>query len=218
MNNQQNYPQQGYQQQGQGQQQQGDNSHFYSMFNSTIIGRLTRDPEIVTNNNKTFISFSIAVNQRNGQTVFVDISVNESRTTLFNMVKNLSKGRRVLAIGDVTLKEKEKGGSFVDLYPHDLRFMDSAGGNGGNGGQQQQQQPANNYQQGGQQPPQGYQQQPQQQQGGFAPQGQPGYQQQPAQGFPQHQQGGFAPQQQQGGFAPQGGPQGAPQGVGYAPR
>lgn len=193
--------QQGQWQQQQPQGQQNDNSHFYSMWTSQIIGRLTRDPEIKQGQKGSFASITLAVNQKNGETQFVDISISESRSTLFNMVKTLAKGRRVLAVGDVTLKSKDKGGVFVDMYAHDLRYMDSGQG----GGQQQQQQPAQQMPPQGQPQGQWQQQQPQGQPQG-APQGQ--WQQQPQgapqgqwqqpQGMPQHQaQGGYVPPQQQ---------------------
>lgn len=200
------------QQQPQGQQgQQNDNSHFYSMWTSQIIGRLTRDPEIKPGQKGNFASITLAVNQKNGETQYVDISISESRSTLFNMIKTLVKGRRLLAIGDVTLKSKDKGGVFVDMYAHDLRYMDSGQGNGQGGGQQQQQQqqPAQQMPPQGQPQGQWQQQQPQgQPQGQWQqqPQGAPQGQWQQPQGMPQHQpQGGYVPPQQ-----PQYAPNGAP--------
>lgn len=203
------------------QPQQQNNKHFYTYLNATAVGRLTRDPEVKTNgqNNSQFYDFSIAVNHQNGETSFIDCSVNGNNTFLANKVQHLKKGRQVLVTGVMQLKPKGEGkvGSYVSIRPDQLMFLDNEGTSQGQG-QQQQQTPFSGGQQGQQQQyaPQGQQQyapQGQQQQPYGQPQGQPQqYAQQQPYGQPQGQPG-FAPQQ----GAPQQ-PFGAPQQNPFAQR
>ncbi|MBA4293847.1 hypothetical protein C0431_12865 [bacterium] len=179
-----------------------NNKHFYTYLHSTAVGRLTRDPEL----RGDFHDFCIAVNHQNGETSFIDLSVNKNNSFLMSKVQFLKKGRLILVSGIQQIKPKGEGktGSYVSIRPEQIMFLDTDQASQGQGqgqaqGQPQQQQYA----------PQGQQQQyaPQgQQQQQYAPQGQP---QQPF-GTPQQQ---YAPQgqpmaQQQQGFAP---PHGMPQ-------
>lgn len=174
--------------------QQRDSAHLYTFMNTTILGRIVRDPETKTNNGGTFHEFAVAINHQNGETTFVDISVKDTNTFLSGKIKFLTKGRNILITGVLQIKPKGEGkvGSYVSLRPDHIQFVDNPSANGGaqTGGQQQQQQ----QQYGGQQQTPFSGGQPQQ--GGFQPQ-----QQAPQQYAPQ---GGMPPQQ--GGF-PQGGQQ-----------
>ncbi|MGF0347661.1 single-stranded DNA-binding protein [Rhodococcus sp. IEGM1300] len=203
--------------------QNRDNGHLYTFMATTILGRLTRDPETKTNNGGTFHEFSVAVNHQNGETSFVDISVNEKNTFLAGKIQYLTKGRNIMVTGILSIKPKGEGkiGSYVSLRPDHIQFVDNpnAGSSNGAGQQQQQQAPQQTPFSGGQpqqqyapqgQPQQQYAPQGQQQQQ-YAPQGQPQQQQYAPQGQPQQ---GYAPQQgafPQGGQAPFAAPQGAPQ-------
>lgn len=195
-------------------QQQQNNKHFYTYLHSTAIGRLTRDPEVRSNNGGTFHEFSIAVNHQNGETSFIDCSVSETNTFLMGKVQHLKKGRQILVSGIQQQKPKGEGkiGSYISIRPEQIMFLDNEGASQGQGQGQQQGQPQQQTPFSGGQPqqPQYQQQQPQyqQQQPQYqAPPQQPqqgAYQQQPQQGFPQQPQQGFAPQQgmPQGQFAP----------------
>lgn len=196
--------------------QKRDNGHLYTFMQATILGRLTRDPEKITNNGGTFYEFAVAINHQNGETTFVDISVNEKNAFLAGKMQYLTKGRNILVTGIMQIKAKGEGkvGSYVSLRPDHIQFVDTPASNGGaqQGGQPQQQQQQQQFagqQQtpfSGAQPQQGFQ--PQQQQQHFAPQGG-----MPQQGFPQGgQQMPFNPQQQQQQF--QQAPQGQQQGFG----
>ena len=155
----------------------------------TLIGRLTRDPELrYTPNNVAVCKFGLAVDRdrknKDGEkeTDFFDVLTFNKQAEVINT--NLQKGRLVGVNGSVQIRNYESNGTkgkAVEVIANNVQFLDypkdGQGGNGqlqGSGQQQQQQQrqgpPNNNYQQG---PPQGG--------GGYVPPPSDGYQQQPPQ-------------------------------------
>lgn len=77
------------------------------MNSCTIIGNVTRDPEVrTTQQGITVCSFSVAVNNRQGQDAqFFNVSA--WRTLGENCGKYLAKGRKVCVVGPVSVRTYE---------------------------------------------------------------------------------------------------------------
>ena len=66
----------------------------------TIIGNLTRDPEMrITQSGKSVCTFTVAVNKRNGDAEFFRVTAWEERGKVCE--KYLSKGKKVCVVGPV---------------------------------------------------------------------------------------------------------------------
>lgn len=110
----------------------------------TLMGNLTRDPELrTTPNGQTVCSFSLALNRSykgadgNWQeaTDYVDIV---AWGPLGERVSQyLTKGRKALVSGRLQSSSWEKDGqkrSKVEVVANDVTFLDGPGGQGGDGG------------------------------------------------------------------------------------
>ena len=102
----------------------------------TLMGRLTRDPEMrTTPSGKSVCSFSLAVDRQgqDDQADFFDVSAWEKTGELVNQY--LSKGRRCLVQGRLRQdswddKETGKKRSRVEVVAFDVTFLDGPGGDG----------------------------------------------------------------------------------------
>src|ERR1700722_8155200 len=110
----------------------------------TLVGRLTRDPEIRYVQSGTAVtSFSIAVNRRTKQgeeAMFVDIVAWDSPGRKLAEICNtyLKKGMTVLVDGRLAIrsyetKEGEKR-KVTEVVANDMQMLDSKGRSGGEGG------------------------------------------------------------------------------------
>lgn len=165
----------------------------------TIVGNLTRDPEVRQAGQAQATGFAVAVNERkfnrdtnaweDGDAVFWECTAWRNLGT--NVAQTLRKGMSVIVHGKIKQRSYEKDGVKRTVTEIEVEAM---GPNLGNQVAQVQKVTAN----------QGQQQAPQQ--GGYPQQGVPqGYPQQAPQGYPQQQPYAGPPQQPYGGF--QGPPQ-----------
>lgn len=100
----------------------------------TIIGNLTKDPELRTTQDGTSVcNFTVAVNRRkaNGQKPEADFfRVSVWRGMGENCAKYLSKGRKVCVIGPVTVRtyttQDGKSGASLEVTADDVEFLSSA--------------------------------------------------------------------------------------------
>lgn len=106
----------------------------------TLMGRLTRDPEMrTTTSGKSVCSFSLAVDRQgqDDQADFFDVTAWEKTGELVNQY--LSKGRRALVQGRLRQdswddKETGKRRSRVEVVAFDVTFLDGPNDNGGQSG------------------------------------------------------------------------------------
>lgn len=96
----------------------------------TIIGNLTRDPELRTTQDKISVcTFSVAVNRK--KTNEVDyFRVTAWRQLGENCAKFLSKGKKVCVVGAVSLHTWESGAS-MEVTADDVEFLSPKGDQGG---------------------------------------------------------------------------------------
>jgi single-strand DNA-binding protein len=82
---------------------------------TTIIGRLTADPELkFTNNGMAVVNFSVAVNRKKGEEEYVSYFDCTSWGTLAQgIADSLHKGDRVIVNGNLTQDRYEKDGKTV---------------------------------------------------------------------------------------------------------
>lgn len=113
----------------------------------TIMGNLTRDPELrQTPNGQSVCSFSLALNRSykaaDGEwqeaTDYIDVVA--WSTLAERVAQYLSKGRRALIQGRLQSRNWEQDGvkrSKVEVLANDVTFLDSRGGEGGSGGSEE---------------------------------------------------------------------------------
>jgi single-strand DNA-binding protein len=97
----------------------------------TIIGNLTKDPELRTTTNGTSVcSFTVAVNrkrnQQNGQPEADYFNVTAWRELGENCAKYLTKGRKVAVIGPVSVRVWEsngKHGANMEMTADEVEFL-----------------------------------------------------------------------------------------------
>ena len=101
----------------------------------TIIGNLTRDPELrTTPSKKTVCTFDVAVNRRHhteGQPEADFFRVNAWQTLGELCAVYLSKGKKVCVIGSVALQQRESNGKhYADMVvtAQDVEFLTPNGG------------------------------------------------------------------------------------------
>lgn len=126
--------------------------------NVTLVGRLTKDPELKYSQSGTAIArFTLAVNRqykREGQPDADFISCIAFSKTAENLCNFMSKGSQIGVVGNIQTGSYEKDGQRVyttDVIANNIQFLESKSNSQQN---QQPQQQQNNY---------GYQQQAQQQ-------------------------------------------------------
>lgn len=150
-----------------------------SINNVTLVGRLTKDPELKYSQGGTAIArFTLAVNRqfkKDGQPDADFISCVAFSKTAENLCNFMSKGSQIGVVGNIQTGSYEKDGQRVyttDVIANSIQFLESKSSGQQN---QQPQQQQNNY---------GYQQQvPQQQQQNPFNNQQQTQQQAPQQGF-----------------------------------
>lgn len=124
------------------------------LLKTQIIGNLTRDPKSVqTQNGKSFVAFSVAVNQGSGQyerTDYVEVAVFGNQDDA--CMRFLSKGRQVYCDGDLELRSYDKKdgskGYSLNLRASNVQFLGSKDDR-----QQSEQQPVDNSNQSTAMPP-----------------------------------------------------------------
>ena len=96
----------------------------------TIIGNLTRDPELrTTPQGKQVCSIDVAVNRRKkieGQPEADYFRVNAWNALAENCSKYLSKGKKVAVTGSVSLSKREHEGKFyasIEVFAEDVEFL-----------------------------------------------------------------------------------------------
>ena len=96
----------------------------------TIIGNLTRDPELrTTPQGKNVCSLDVAVNRRRkveGQPDADFFRVNAWNELGVNCARYLAKGRKVAVTGSVSLSKREKDGKHyasIEVYAEDVEFL-----------------------------------------------------------------------------------------------
>ena len=96
----------------------------------TIIGNLTRDPELrTTPSGKDVCSLDVAVNRRKkieGQPEADFFRVNAWGELAKLCARYLSKGKKVCVIGSISLSKREKDGknySSMEVYAEDVEFL-----------------------------------------------------------------------------------------------
>jgi single-strand DNA-binding protein len=96
----------------------------------TIIGNLTKDPELrTTSGGKSVCSFSIAVNRKrkvDGQPEADFFRVSAWNALGENCQKYLAKGRKVAVVGAVSLHTYEangKSGASMEVMAEDVEFL-----------------------------------------------------------------------------------------------
>lgn len=96
----------------------------------TIIGNLTRDPELrTTPQKKEVCSLDVAVNRRRkveGQPEADYFRVNAWGELGKLCVRYLSKGKKVAVTGSVSLSKREKDGKFyasIEVFAEDIEFL-----------------------------------------------------------------------------------------------
>ena len=91
------------------------------MIGINIIGNLTKDPELrATRSGTSVTSFRLAVNQREGDAAFFDISV--FGKTGDNCRKYLAKGRKVAVRGELQVNEKD-GRTYLNITADGVEFL-----------------------------------------------------------------------------------------------
>lgn len=105
------------------------------MNKTTLIGRLTKDPQKhTTANNKSVAMFTLAVNRRQGKsdnntqnTDFIPVIAWEKLADV--VINNLSKGRRVMVDGRIQTRQYEaKDGTkryVTEVVANEIEFLDS---------------------------------------------------------------------------------------------
>lgn len=99
----------------------------------TIIGNLTRDPELrTTQSGVSVCTFTVAVNRRKGQTQETDyFRVSAWRQLGENCAKWLIKGKKVCVIGPVNVNtyQGRDGNTYADMEvtADDVEFLSPAG-------------------------------------------------------------------------------------------
>ena len=100
----------------------------------TIIGNLTRDPELrTTPQGKQVCSIDVAVNRRKkieGQPEADYFRVNAWGELAKNCAKYLAKGRKVAVIGSVSLSKREHDGKFyasMEVFAENVEFLSTKG-------------------------------------------------------------------------------------------
>lgn len=90
----------------------------------TITGNLTKDPEkAATNNGVPLARFTVAVNQKRGTAAYYKVSA--FGATGENCLKYISKGRKVMVIGDLEITEKD-GKTYLNVSASNVEFLDKA--------------------------------------------------------------------------------------------
>lgn len=96
----------------------------------TIIGNLTRDPELrVTPQGKQVCSLDVAVNRRKkieGQPEADYFRVNAWNGLAESCAKYLTKGKKVAVIGSVSLSKREHDGKFyasMEVFAENVEFL-----------------------------------------------------------------------------------------------
>ena len=96
----------------------------------TIIGNLTRDPELrVTPQGKDVCSIDVAVNRRKkieGQPEADYFRVNAWGELAKNCARYLSKGKKVAVTGSVSLSKREHEGKFyasIEVFAENVEFL-----------------------------------------------------------------------------------------------
>ena len=96
----------------------------------TIIGNLTRDPELrVTPNGKDVCSLDVVVSRRKkieGQPETDYFRVNAWGELAKTCAKYLTKGKKVAVIGSVSLSKREKDGKFyasIEVFAEHIEFL-----------------------------------------------------------------------------------------------
>lgn len=100
----------------------------------TIIGNLTKDPELRTTPDGTSVcNFTVAVNRRksNGQQPEADFfRVSAWRGLGENCAKYLSKGRKVCAVGPVSVRtyttQDGRAGASLEVIAEEVEFLSAA--------------------------------------------------------------------------------------------
>lgn len=105
----------------------------------TIEGNLTRDPEYATHNGNSVSRITVAVNDRNGVASYYRVSV--WGKTGETVQKNLTKGARVLVVGDLSastyVRSDNQTALSLDVSCVRIVFLSSGGKNYANNSQQQ---------------------------------------------------------------------------------
>lgn len=104
----------------------------------TIIGRLTRDPELrITPNGISVANFSVAVNRRSDREKTDFLNVITWRGLADNCAKYLEKGQQVAVEGELQIRSYEaKDGTtrtIVEIQADNVEFLAKAGQSGGGG-------------------------------------------------------------------------------------
>ena len=96
----------------------------------TIIGNLTRDPELrTTPQGKQVCSLDVAVNRRKkveGQPEADYFRVNAWNALAETCAKYLSKGKKVAVVGSVSLSKREHDGKFyasLEVFAEEVEFL-----------------------------------------------------------------------------------------------
>lgn len=96
----------------------------------TIIGNLTRDPELrITPQGKKVCSLDVAVNRRRqveGQTEADYFRVNCWNALAESCAKFLAKGKKVAVTGSVSLSKREHDGKFyasMEVFAEEVEFL-----------------------------------------------------------------------------------------------
>lgn len=94
--------------------------------NVTLMGRLTKDPELKTTaSGKNICSFTLAVNGFGDKTSFIDCKAWEKTGELVS--KYVGKGQRLLVIGELEQESWEKDGqkrSKLGVLVRELQFIE----------------------------------------------------------------------------------------------
>lgn len=91
-----------------------------------LIGNLTRDPEMrVTKSGKTVCTFTIAVNNRQGEATFFRVNAWEKRAEICG--KHLSKGKKVYVSGPVSVSTYQASNgetrASLDVLADEIEFL-----------------------------------------------------------------------------------------------
>ena len=91
-----------------------------------LIGNLTRDPEMrVTKSGKTVCTFTIAVNNRQGEATFFRVNAWEKRAEICS--KHLSKGKKVYVSGPVSVSTYQANNgetrASMDVLADEIEFL-----------------------------------------------------------------------------------------------
>ena len=96
----------------------------------TIIGNLTRDPELrTTPQGKNVCSFDVAVKRqqrREDQPEADYFRVNAWNALAENCARYLGKGKKVMVCGPISLSKREKDGKFyasIEVLARDMEFL-----------------------------------------------------------------------------------------------